>query len=298
MLGEIRAATLVCGELSPAVAPYLELLGCRSVERGRVPEALASAWDAPAVAGCRYEVLAPASGADTYLRFVEVPGSAPYAPCSARGWHALELTVSDCDAATAALLKGPFRLLGPPHDLDFAAGALRAAQLAGPSGEVLYLTHVRAQVPGFVLPTATTLIDRLFIAVLHVPSAADGLAWYAREFGNPAGETFPVPIDFMARLHGLPEDHPYRIGTLALAPGYYLELDDTPDHVPARPRPAGGLPPGIAMLSVVAPRSAEPPTAPATGAGAGGPIYADVRGISRRAGPGGEWIELLHRDIP
>lgn len=291
-LGAVRAVTIVCPDLDAATGPYSTYLDYRAVERSRVGPELAAAWGAPAVAGCRFAVLEPASGADTYIRFVEVPGAAAYAPCSAWGWHALELTVSDCDAATTRLEQGPFRILGDPKDLSFADGALRASQLLGPCGEVLYLTEVRGPVPGYELPVARALIDRVFIMVLHGASAQSGLRWYSQTFGNAASETMAVPIEFMAELHGLDPSYPYRIGTLTLAPGFYFELDDTPAHLGARPHPAGGLPPGIAMVTCIgepAPRAASRPAQPAPG----GPVYAAARSISRSAGPFGEWLELI-----
>ena len=296
-LGAVRAVTIVCPELDAAIGPYSSCLGYRPVERSRVAPGLAAAWDAPAVAGCRLAVLAPASGADTYIRFVEVPGAATYAPCSAWGWHALELTVADCDAATARLEQGPFRVLGEPKDLSFADGALRAAQLQGPCGEVLYLTQVRRPVLGYELPVAQTLIDRVFIVVLHGASAQSGLDWYTQTFGNAASPTMAVPIEFMAELHGLDPSYAYRIGTLTLASGCYFEFDDTPAHVGARPRPAGGLPSGIAMVTCVG-RQAPQTAAPAAQPTPGGPVYAGARSISRSAGPFGEWLELLDTDTP
>jgi hypothetical protein len=291
-LGAVRAVTIVCSDLDAVTGTYSTCLGYRVVERSRVAPALAAAWGAPAVADCRLAVLAPASGADTYIRFVEIPGAAAYAPCSAWGWHSLELTVSDCDAATARLAQGPFRILGDPKDLSFADGALRASQLQGPCGEVLYLTEVRRPVPGYELPVARTLIDRVFIVVLHGASAQSGLRWYSRTFGNAASETMDVPIEFMAALHGLDPSYPYRIGTLTLAPGFYFELDDTPAHVGARPRPAGSLPPGIAMVTCMG-RQAQQTPSRAMEPVPGGPVYAAARTVSRSEGPFGEWLELI-----
>ena len=296
-LGAIRAVTSVCADLDSAVGTYSRYLGYRPVQRATIAGDLAAAWGAPAVEGCRLATLAPASGADTFIRFVEVPSSTPYAPCSAWGWHALELTVADCDAATAQLSKGPFRILGEPHDLSFSDGALRASQLQGPYGEVLYLTQVRRAVPGYDLPFAKSLIDRVFIVVLHGRSAESGLKWYANTFGNATSPIMAVPIDFMAELHGLDPSHAYQIGTLTLAPGFYFEVDDTPAHVGARVRPDGRLPPGIAMVSCVGRRTGAA-ASPLRGSTHDGPIYSATRAISRGEGLFGEWLEFLAEDGP
>ena len=294
-LGAVRAATIVCPDVDQAVDVYVRHLSYRPVQRSAVTAALASVWGAPAVAGCRLAVLAPASGAGTFLRFVEMPGSAPYAPCSAWGWHALELTVADCDAATAQVARGPFQVLGEPRELSFSDGALKASQLQGPFGEVLYLTEVRRPVPGYELPIAKTLIDRIFIVVLHARSAAAGLGWYASRFGNAATPTMGVAIEFMARLHGLDPSVPYQIGTLALEAGFYFEVDDTPEHVLARPRPPGGLPPGIAMVTCLV-HGPDAAAALLPAEANCGPVYTGARTIRRGEGPAGEWLEFLGAD--
>lgn len=285
-LGRIRAVTLGCSSIASAEAIYVAALGYRVVERGAVPATLAAVWRAPAVAGAPYVVLAPQSGEETFLRFIETPGVAPYQPYSAYGWNAMELTVEDCDAAVARLAAGPFTVVGPPEDLAFSDGALRAGQLVGPHGEIIYLTQVRRQMPGFDLPPARSFVDRVFIMVLHGPAAQPGLDHYAAVFGNPASATFDVTVPFMAVYQGLPPDHPYRIGTLVLGAGFYLEMDNSPAHIGPREVPVGGLPPGIAMVSfeVGAPLSGSVP--------ADGIVYAG-RSTCRVTGAFGEWMELL-----
>lgn len=286
-LGRIRAVTIVCPTLDAAVDAYREYLDYRVIERGVVPAVLAAAWAAPAVVDRRYVVLGPASGADTYLRFVEIPESPAYAPYSAYGWNAIELTVQDCDAAVAKLARGPFQVVGQPHDLGFSNGALRAGQLQGPVGEILYLTEVRRPMPGFELPSARSLIDRVFIVVLHGSSAEYGISDYRARFGNEGSGAFDVTVDFMAEFQGLDRQHTYRIGTLSLAPGFYLEFDGSPAHIGARVTPDASLPPGIAMVTLE--------TAARTGAAGNwpsGPVY-ESRAVTRTAGPFGEWLELI-----
>ncbi len=290
-LGRIRAVTLTCPNLKVAVAAYELALGYRTLEAGRVEAPLAVAWGAPGVTGAAYAVLGPLSGEATFIRFVEVPGSQPYAPYSAYGWNAMELTVQDCDAAVAQLAVGPFTVVGPPEDLAFADGALRAGQVVGPHGEIIYLTQVRRQLPGFALPVAQSFVDRVFIMVLHGPAAQPGLEHYRAAFGNEASATFDVTVPFMAHYQGLPAQHPYRIGTLVLANGFYLEMDNSPAHIGPRAAPAGGLPPGIAMVTFETDATADkhaiwgvPPAAS---------IVYGGRAARRVCGAFGEWIELL-----
>ncbi len=286
-LGKIRAVTLVCPDLDAVTAAYRDYLGYQDKERGTISPTLATSWGASQVTGSRYALLEPASRADTWLRFIEVKGCAPYVPYSSWGWNALEITVQNCDAAVAALAAGPFKLVGPAQELGFSDGALRAGQLVGPLGEVLYLTEIKRPVPGFVLPPADSAIDRVFIVILHGSDAELGVAEYAKRFGNPGSPTFDVSVDFMAIYQGLPADHSYRIGTVALAPAFYLEVDGAPPHIGARPVNPGHLPLGIAMLSIEVdgPR----PESHRIDAGA---LYKN-RHAERVVGPFGEWIEIL-----
>ena len=80
----------------------------------------------------------------------------------------------DVDALAAALVPGHFDIVGAPADLELSP-AIRAMQLVGPAGEMLYLTQVKAPVPPFALPLSRELppaqaIGPLFIAVLSTPS--------------------------------------------------------------------------------------------------------------------------------
>jgi catechol 2,3-dioxygenase-like lactoylglutathione lyase family enzyme len=290
VLGRIRAATLVCPNLDVAISSYRDYLGYRELERGEISAALADLWGARRMTGSRYALLQPKSGADTWLRFVEIPDNPAYKPYSSWGWNALELTVQNCDEAVATLSQGPFEIVGPAHDLGFSDGALRAGQVVGPFGEVLYLTEIKRPVPGFSLPSAASPIDRIFIVILHGADADQGIAAYGQQFGNGGSPTFETSVDFMALYQGLPADHPYRLGTVAMAPGFYLEIDGAPAHIGKRPVPTGLLPSGIAMLSIET--TERRPAARSVDAGA---LYTHRR-AERIEGPFGEWIELLTVD--
>jgi hypothetical protein len=285
-LTAIKGATLSCPDLEHARSAYVATLGYREIGCGTLHDGLATRWGTPRHAGARTLLLRPPTGEGPFLRFIETPDTPPYRACSAWGWHALELAVTNCDAATDRLLRGPFTLLDAPHELGFSAGALRASQLLGPFGEVLYLTEIRKPVPGYRLPTARSLVDRLFIVVQHGPSATTGLAQYADRFGNHASPVMNVDIAFMARLHGCPPEHRYGIGTLALAHDGYFELDDTPSHIGPRPVASGTLPAGISIVScsgALEAGEAPPPD----------DVYAGVRRMALTTGPAGEWLEIL-----
>ena len=287
-LGRLRAVTIVCPDYPTATAAYRDYLGYQICESGRVDAALADAWGAPLAAGARFAWLVPASGADVGIRLIEGPNTAPFRPYSAWGWNAIEIAVSDCDRAVAQLAQGPFQVVGAPAELGFSAGALRAGQLVGPSGEVLYLTEIRHQVPGFVLPPAQCLVDQPFIVILHAGNAASAIQSYADQFGNLGTDVFQFPVEFMAQFQGLPQDHPYTLGTVALAGGGYFEIEGAPAHIGPRQRTPGHLPPGIAMVTVEGGSSAAVPSSP-------GPLHAGAT-ARRLDGVAGEWLEVLRND--
>ena len=247
-LGPLRGATLTCEDAGAAADLYMHALGYTRLDHGHVSPSLAQFWQAPLLAGAAFICLTAPGQTAPWLRFIEQPGSAP-APFTTTGWAALELSVQDCDASIARLARAGFQIAGPPADLDFAEGALRAGQVRGPHGEMLYLTQINRQVPGYTLPQAQTSIDRIFIAILATTSLDTSLAHYTR-LGAPENGRFQAAVPYIAEAQGLAADHPFSIATSALAPGHYLELDELPAATPARPRPQGLLPGGIALLSV------------------------------------------------
>ena len=255
--GGFLGATIVCAALDDAVALYCEGLGFRLASRGRVASGLAAAWGAPGVAGARFAVLVPASGAACHLRFIEQPQAAPARPWTSTGWMALEFCVASSDAAMARLARAGFEIIGGAQDLEFSQGALRAGQVRGPFGEQLYLTEVRRQIDGYSLPRATCEVDGMFIAILATRDLDGCMKHYQRRFGCLKKDVFKAAVPFIARAQGLSADHEYEIGTVELQPGNYIEMDAMPLPLPDRTAPPhrqpGLLPAGIALVSLSTP---------------------------------------------
>lgn len=239
------------------------------------------------MSGARYVMLGPPSAVDTFIRFVECPDE-PYRPYSCFGWNAIELVVENCDAAAGRLAQHGFVMAGGPAELSFSAGALRAAQLQGNCGEMLYLTEVRAPVAGFELPPARCPIDQVFIAIVTGPSPELGFRRYAEHFENAAGAIFETPVPVIAQYQGVAAAHVYKIGTLALAPEHYLEFDDAPERVGPRAVREGFLPPGIAMITLDAVGCSNG----AFGVSGMRELYGSKR-VLRGEGAFGEWLEIL-----
>lgn len=247
MQRDLIGATITCPDAGAAAALYAAALGYDQLDAGRVSAAQAARWQAPALAGAACVRLVPPGLTRPWLRFIEQPVTPP-PPFTTAGWAALEFTVTDCDQAVERLSGHGFRVLGPPADLDFAQGALRAGQVLGPYGEMLYLTQVRQQLPGYTLPVATRATDRLFIAILASADLDASLAHLAGH-GIPEHARFRTGVAFVADAQGLPQDHQFDIATATLAPGCYLELDHVP-ALPPRARQPGLLPAGVAFITL------------------------------------------------
>lgn len=252
MLGELRGVTIVTSDLDAACQAYGRFLDYRG-EVSRVTDQLAARWEAPSAAGCRMATLRPASGADRFIRFVEsaVPAVAPFATA---GWIAVELVVQDLAGTAARLADSPFRVIGEPAVLDFAfTDQISAMQVAGPSGEILYLTQIGDDVPGFDLPQAQVPVDRPFIAVLATTQFEATVREYAALAGRDVPGHFTARISAIADALGVDREHRFTLTAMALDNATCIEIDDL-SIPPAnnRPRSACGLPAGIAFPSFAA----------------------------------------------
>jgi len=248
----LRAATIVTPDPDAAARRYQEWFGYTQVEAGDIAPALAESWDAPAMAGRPYTVIAPASGTPVYLRLVAGQTPPDYRPLRSFGWAAIELCVRDVLAVNASLQNSPFAIIGPPKALD-GAPAIWPMQVQGPDGEVIFLTEIRGDEPGARLPRAATDVDCLFIAVLACRDIAATRAWFDEKLGLRGGPDFSLAYTTLSRAFGLPATHQHRIAVLAHEEDAFLQLDQYPPEAVQRPLTAGELPPGIAMLSFFGP---------------------------------------------
>ncbi len=248
MLGRIATVTINTPDIPAAVAAYQRFLGYRVVDDGALGRDTARAWGRPALASARAVILEPASGSDTYLRFVEGPTYVHYQPFACLGWNAVELVVADVDALAGQLAGGPFRLIGEPADLSFT-DKIRAMQVVGPAREVLYLTQIKEKLAAFDTPEATAFVDRAFIVILGGSSLDLLQDFYHGRFGVARVEAMPSVISVLSAPYGLPRDYRHAIAALKVAGQCYIEADEMPPGAIARPCEPGQLPPGIAMVS-------------------------------------------------
>ncbi len=285
-IGPVQSGTLVARDADAVLQAYRQGLDLVVVSDAPLPLALAAAWGQPALAGARFVVMG-AGAADVsthWLRVIEWPSAEAPLPMRHSGWLALEVLVADVCALGARLADGPFTVLGPPRPLAVNDN-IWAMQVAGPAGETLYLTEVRAPVPPFELPPpATHTAERLFIPVLSAREHAVALHWYEGLAGHP-GLRFDTRVSALNAALGLDPEWRRPVGTLQLAGASMIEIDHVPEHSAAC-AVASDLPSGLAMVSLHVRRDlALPPgvTWQALGASA----------VALMQGPAGEWIELL-----
>lgn len=266
MAGPILWVTMSTSDIARSREVYGRALGFRTREEGRIAPEIAEVWEAPALEGAAWALIAPqdapadAPGALLLVEAPCTPGAA--SPLASFGWAAAELSVSDADARVDDARAAGFAVLGPVRPLG-SNPAIRAGQVAGPSGEALYLTDVRAYEGALDLHRAVHPADRCFIAVLASPDLEADRQWLeAAGIGRRISDrevAVPVLSDTLALAPG----RKVRISSLQLAGGCLIEIDAYPEGTPSR-ESAGGWPCGVAMVtladdSIVGRKVAAPP---------------------------------------
>lgn len=275
----IAGFTVAVPNLDSAVAIYSEHLGYQVSWRDRAG-ALSQLWQAAELEKAHCAQLLPPDQVSGFVRLVEIGPVSDFVPFRYPGWNAAEVVVGDVDALAVSLADSPFRILGPPADLSMTSN-IRAMQVEGPGGELLYLTQIKAPVPGFDLPMRDSGVGHCFVGIV---SGVDGealKAWYREYFGLPDAPFVDARVQGLSLAFDLPRDHFHPIAALALAPEFLIEIDQMPA---ADPRPlVAGVPAGIVSISIgvdTLPDSEHIIDLP-TG----------DRAV-RVVGAGGEWIEL------
>ena len=103
MLKYIVAVTICVSDLPATEEAFQRDLDYEVVERATVPSDLAELWNTPAMAGSNYIMMQPQSGAEFYLRFIDLEPVEGYAALRTEGWNAVELLVQDPDAVCRAI---------------------------------------------------------------------------------------------------------------------------------------------------------------------------------------------------
>lgn len=248
--GPLRHATLIVADAAPLIAAYA-LLGLAPAGRHTVNATQAAAWHRPALSGCAVTWLA-APGLAPLLRLIESPAAAPRPTRLCHGWLALEVLVRDVDALGRRLQGSVFETVGAPADLAVSP-AIRAMQVIGPAGEMLYLTQVKEPVPPFDLPLSAALtptqdLGALFIGVMSVPDREAALGSCAA-MAPRATLRFDTRVTVLSRALERPLDHPWPVATLQWGGSSLFEIDEVKDARVSSPA-AGQPPDGLAWLTM------------------------------------------------
>lgn len=287
--GPALGGVVVCPQLDAAAAAYADFLSMRVLQTGALEAQTAQMWGAPLLAGAPAALLAAESGTP-WLRLVEDPEAGVARPFRRCGWMALEILVEDPDALAASLEGSPFQILGAPAGLELNP-EIRAVQVQGPAGEVLYLTRTGAAETIFDLPRASCAVDRLFIGVLSAAQRDKTLAAWERWAGRD-GLRFDTRLGAANAAWGYPAEQRHPVAVVQLAGQSLVEIDQLPAAEPLQTL-AGRLPAGIALLSFAVPdleaaafADGSQPCAPS------GAFYNGRRARVSR-GPDGERIEWV-----
>lgn len=246
----LKVNTVAAPDLEQLEQWYTEWLGYRVCERSEISQALAASWNAPAMAGRAQILMRPESGADVFIRACQIDPVADYQPMNSLGWNAFELIVDDVYALHEKLQASPFEIIGPPASLGGDLDFIHAMQVVGPAGDVLYLTCDRVRAPDTLLPPPGSFVGRPFIVVLADHGVDRIQRWYSDKFSMQREEDMQTEIGVVARAQGLPEDHVYDMGFMALAQsGNFIEFDGYASSLPQRSANEGQLPPGCAIAS-------------------------------------------------
>lgn len=250
--GRLLGATVVVPDIKKAEAAYAAAFRFRADARGKVDDELAALWDAPAVAGQPWTLMAPAVLNPTWVRLIEVPGVVPQPPLTTHGWVALEIAVEDVEQLHDAVVEAGFEILGPPQDREFS-GPVRPMQCAGPGGEAFFLTEIHGDAKHYCYPRPRAWVDQLFIAILSAPDRRAGQAFYESALRFQFAADYEMTYGSLNRAFGLPEETLQCFTMIKAGHRPAVQIDVAPPAAAPRPVEVGALPSGLATVSVFIP---------------------------------------------
>ena len=225
-LGPTRYATLTTRNLDSHVHAWTHWLEQEIFFEGLVTSGQAELWQQPDTEGLRICWLANNLG-EPWLQIVEDPEATYIDPFKYSGWLSLEINVQNVDALAKQLRESPFTIIGEPANLDVSKD-IRAMQVVGPGGEVLYLTEIKREIPGFDIPLARCRIDRLFIPVMLARNCQDSASIFL-ELGAISEAKFETRITVVNQALELPHETRHPISTIQLHGKNIIEIDAIPN---------------------------------------------------------------------
>lgn len=250
-LGPIIEATVIVPRLEASIRAYTQGFGWGVTEPPAMLATSAAALVDGRLEGHPFAILCPPPGSASPggVRLIEVEGVEPIEPLMTHGWSALEVSVLDVEAATARAQKAGWRVLFKPVVLGGGKLPLVAAQLAGPSGECVYLTQILGHVAGFDLPTPVSEVDGIFIVVLGCSSLENSRTVIEERFAVERVSDRELPVRVVNQQYGYPMDTVHRISSLQLSGRTCIEVDQLPADAAPRISP-GGISAGILSVAL------------------------------------------------
>ena len=285
-------ATIGVPDVAAAQAMYKAAIGLYEVNKGTVSESLAKSWGAPAMAGRPWTMMRCESGDPSFhIRIVEVDPVPGYRAMSTWGLNVIEMISQDIYAVNERVLSAGFKVVGKPAPLAGAFSSLHSMQMTGPGEEMFFFLSYDPDDNKFGLIEATSLVDRMFNAVIGTPNIKASLNFYDAILGMSLRSLVETEIELVAKMLGFPHDRAITLSSArGTRQGSSLEFHGYPvDYSGPHPRAKGQLPPGVSMISLATDDfdsidvsyAAEP---------------ADLYGGGRVAtfvGPAGEWVEVI-----
>lgn len=270
--------TLIAPDLQQVCDAYVAQLAMQVQQRATLSAEDAAALDLPDLTGAASAWLANTAG-EAVLRVIEDPHAIVAEPMFRHGWLSLEVLVGDIDALAAGL-HAPFKVVGPAANLELS-DAIRAAQVLGPSGELLYLTQIKAAVPPFDLPMTDAAVASTFIGVMTTPDReASQRAWSA--LLGTKGWAFDTRITVLNRAYGRALEGRYPVAVVPMPGQCMVEIDQVDLPASAKLRHAGQYSLGLRLPAVDAAVLSE-----------AGWVVMDAGERRSLRGPAGEHVELL-----
>jgi catechol 2,3-dioxygenase-like lactoylglutathione lyase family enzyme len=290
--GRIAGGVISTPDLAGSLGDYRDVLGLRLVEQDVLPADLAASWGCPASAGAAYALLQPASGAHCFLRLVDAPTPAEFAPTRTFGWAAFELTVQDVFGWPARLQGGGFDIVGPPKALE-GLPYFVPMQVTGRGREMIYLNEVAQNTPTSDLPKAASPTDHVFIVILAARDREESLRWFEHALKLDVSTSYSLAYSMINTAFALPADYRSTITMVQKGRLPIVEVDDYPAAATVRPGDPRALPPGNAMVTLAVERLDELDVAfIAPPVRRGGPLYVGRR-TAMLSGQAAEQIEMI-----
>jgi catechol 2,3-dioxygenase-like lactoylglutathione lyase family enzyme len=236
-LHHINQALVATPSLEQSITFYRDGLGLFVSDSGAFPASDAKELGLMHLADHRQVWVSQSAHEAPWLRIVELTDAPTPSAFLHQGWLALEVLVDDVDAFNLALNRGQYEgvtILQGAKDLDFS-DAIRAMQIQGPGGEVLYLTQVKRTVPPFRLPLSPPRSDEVparvlgpFVAVMACKDAVLSRAFYqglGSSTDTLANISFQTKLSALNHARGLDIDVQHPVETLQLVGDALIEFD-------------------------------------------------------------------------